>query len=94
MIDFGAAEKIDPSRMFQIPFGTVYYVAPEVLRRSYDHRADIWSCGIIFYTMLCGYPPFNGETDFEIVEAILKQDLIFPRKEWENIPEDLIDLIR
>jgi calcium-dependent protein kinase len=64
LIDFGTAEITDPSRVFQIPLGTIYYIAPEVLRRNYDKRADIWSCGVIFYLMLCGYPPFNGDNDF------------------------------
>lgn len=72
MIDFGTAEITDPSWIFSIPLGTIYYIAPEVLRRNYDRRADIWSCGVIFYLMICGYPPFNGSNDYEIINAILK----------------------
>lgn len=71
MIDFGTAAEFDTGKIFQIPQGTIYYIAPEVLRRSYDCKADVWSCGVIFYMMLCGYPPFNGDSDLEIVQNIL-----------------------
>lgn len=63
LIDFGTSKKFQKGDTFSVPLGTCYYVAPEVIRRSYDAKADIWSCGVIMYILLCGYPPFNGTSD-------------------------------
>jgi len=46
-------------------------MAPEVLRRNYNEKCDIWSCGVILYILLSGTPPFNGRTDAEIQKSIL-----------------------
>jgi calcium-dependent protein kinase len=54
----------------QLVLGTAYYIAPEVLNGSYDHKCDIWSIGVILYILLSGVPPFAGSTDEEIMEKV------------------------
>ena len=76
MIDFGIAKRcIDK---LKTKSGTViflyiiqaYYVAPEVLDGLYDHKCDVWSAGVVLYVILCGYPPFYGENEKEILTEI------------------------
>ena len=71
IIDFGTAGFITPGEKLHQKFGTSYYIAPEVIKKSYDQKCDLWSCGVILYILLCGYPPFNGPTDKKIIEAVL-----------------------
>ena len=73
--------------------GTPHYISPEVLKGKYNQKCDIWSAGIILYTLLSGTFPFDGSTDKEIYKAILKRKYQFPKEEWENISSEAKDLI-
>jgi calcium-dependent protein kinase len=43
--------------------GTPYYIAPEVLKKSYDEKCDMWSIGVIAFILLSGSPPFGGRNE-------------------------------
>jgi calcium-dependent protein kinase len=72
VIDFGTAQIFNSLKKLTTTTGTAYYIAPEVLKKNYDKRCDVWSCGVILYILLSGTPPFNGNTDDEILKAIKK----------------------
>ena len=69
-------------------------MAPEVLYENYDEKCDVWSCGIILYILLCGYPPFNGATNLDIYHAIKYSPPNFSGDEWKEVSREAIDLIK
>ena len=94
LIDFGTAKIFKPGKKMNKFIGTSYYIAPEVLKERYDERCDVWSCGVILFILLCGYPPFNGNTNVDIFHAIQNQNPIFGGEEWEDITPEAKDLIK
>ena len=73
--------------------GTPYYVAPEVLSGKYGRECDVWSLGVILYVFLCGYPPFEGDSNTLIFKNIMGQKLAFDPKEWSEVSEEAKDLV-
>ena len=74
--------------------GSPTFVAPEILKNiPHDHRADLWSVGVIIYLLLVGYPPFAKETHAELFAQIRTCDWKFYQEDWENISPDARDLI-
>lgn len=94
LIDFGLATTCKPGQFLTTKAGTPYYVAPEVLAGSYTESADMWSLGVIMYIILCGYPPFNGESNPQILDNVRRGQVSFPSAEWRNISGDAKDLIK
>ncbi|CAH1759905.1 13506_t:CDS:2 [Entrophospora sp. SA101] len=74
--------------------GTPSYVAPEVLLGvGHGKPVDIWSLGVIIYTMLCGYAPFWGENEAALLESILKGYYCYEEEYWTGISDLAKDLI-
>lgn len=86
VLDFGLAKLLDneAARMEGIhhtestsvgePYGTATYAAPEqATGRTVDHRADIFSTGVLLYEMLAGTWPFRGQTSVEVRYAVLHE---------------------
>ena len=70
-------------------------MAPEVINKNYDARADIWSCGVILYILLCGYAPFNDQgTHKEIMDSVLNTEVKYPAEDWDKISGRGKDLVR
>jgi len=94
IIDFGLSCTFKDGQVLTTKAGTPYYVAPQVLAGKYDHLSDMWSCGVIMYVMLCGYPPFFGESDSEVLAKVRLGNFTFNQADWKNISEDAKTLIR
>ncbi|KAF0441368.1 Pkinase-domain-containing protein [Gigaspora margarita] len=74
--------------------GTPGYVAPEVLnQKGYSKPCDIWSLGVVLYTILCGYTPFWGQDQATLFDSILKGKYDFDEDYWDHISDEAKDLI-
>ncbi|CEM37936.1 unnamed protein product [Vitrella brassicaformis CCMP3155] len=96
IIDFGTSRMFDSQmgkKMHQ-KLGTPYYVAPEVLKKKYDEKCDVWSCGVILYILLVGYPPFGGHSDDEILSKVAKGQVSMSAPEWRAISKEAKELIK
>ncbi|KAI9180896.1 hypothetical protein LWI28_009179 [Acer negundo] len=84
-IDFGLSDFVRPDERLNDIVGSAYYVAPEVLHRSYGIEADVWSIGVIAYILLCGSRPFWARTESGIFRAVLKADPSFDEGPWPSL---------
>ena len=82
IIDFGLSHPFDGSVLLKTKCGSPSYAAPEIITEAeYDgFKTDIWCCGVILYAMLCGFLPFEGETDLELFKCIVECDPEIPRE--------------
>lgn len=59
----------------------------QVLRRRYGKEADIWSCGVMLYILLSGMPPFYGDNEQQIFDAVLRNKLDFETEPWPRVSQ-------
>lgn len=71
--------------MLKQTVGTPYYIAPEVLRQSYDMKCDLWSVGVLMYILLSGKPPFDGINNDEILRNVTAGKVSFNDPLWQLI---------
>ncbi|XP_016507739.2 CDPK-related kinase 4 [Nicotiana tabacum] len=94
VIDFGLSDFIRPDQRLNDIVGSAYYVAPEVLHRSYSIEADMWSIGVITYILLCGSRPFWARTESGIFRSVLRADPNFEDSPWPSVSAEARDFVK
>uniref|UniRef100_A0AAY5F1X0 Ribosomal protein S6 kinase n=1 Tax=Electrophorus electricus TaxID=8005 RepID=A0AAY5F1X0_ELEEL len=103
VIDFGFARLKPPDdQLLKTPCFTLQYAAPEILTYDgYDESCDLWSLGVILYTMLSGQVPFQCQEKSltrtsaeEIMKKIKQGDFSFQGEAWKNVSQQAKELIQ
>lgn len=96
--DFGLSRIMDEEQFHVLTTtcGTPGYMAPEIFKKiGHGKPVDIWALGVITYFLLCGYTPFDRDSDFEEMQAILQADYSFtPVDYWRGVSDAAKDFIR
>ncbi|KAE8335255.1 hypothetical protein BDV24DRAFT_144245 [Aspergillus arachidicola] len=95
LADFGIAKMLDsPSEVLTSMAGSFGYAAPEVmLKQGHGKAVDMWSLGVITYTLLCGYSPFRSESLSDLIEECRSGRIIFHDRYWRDVSKDAKDFI-
>ncbi|KOS18730.1 Calcium/calmodulin-dependent protein kinase [Escovopsis weberi] len=95
LADFGIAKTLDSSQdSLNTMAGSFGYAAPEVMaKQGHGKPVDMWSLGVITYTLLCGYSPFRSENLTDLLDECTKGSVIFHERYWRDVSEDAKDFI-
>ena len=94
IMDFGLSKIVSPQEKMVDGYGSLSYVAPEVLLRTpYNKEVDIWSLGVILFYMLSGHLPFRGSKEDVVANKIVFDSLVFDEEEWETRSKTVRNLI-
>jgi calcium/calmodulin-dependent protein kinase I len=93
LIDFGLSTHYTPGHRLSRVVGSSYYVAPEVLKKSYTEACDLWSLGVIVYMLLSGAPPFYGRNDEAIKASIVHGQYQFPHELFRDVSDDAMAFV-
>jgi len=95
LADFGIAKHLDsPEGVLKTMAGSFGYAAPEVmLKRGHSKPVDMWSLGVITYTLLCGYSPFRSESLQDLIEETKNGRVVFHERYWKDVSKEAKNFI-
>jgi len=94
LIDFGLSKAFSPQRKFMSEgVGTIYTMAPGVLRGVYTSQADLWSTGVVAFMLLSNTKPFYGKKRRHVVQKILRGEFKFYSKRWNTLSAESKDFV-
>jgi serine/threonine protein kinase len=95
LADFGIAKMLDrKDEVLTTMAGSFGYAAPEVmLKRGHGKPVDMWSMGVITYTLLCGYSPFRSENLQDLIDECSNAQVVFHERYWKDVSDDAKDFI-
>jgi calcium/calmodulin-dependent protein kinase I len=90
LADFGIAKMLDSDdEVLTSMAGSFGYAAPEVMmKRGHGKPVDMWSLGVITYTLLCGYSPFRSENLQDLIEECRHGRVVFHERYWKDVSPD------
>eukprot|EP00283_Hemiselmis_rufescens_P012503 CAMPEP_0173449696 /NCGR_PEP_ID=MMETSP1357-20121228/43211_1 /TAXON_ID=77926 /ORGANISM="Hemiselmis rufescens, Strain PCC563" /LENGTH=846 /DNA_ID=CAMNT_0014416307 /DNA_START=156 /DNA_END=2693 /DNA_ORIENTATION=+ len=98
LADWGFAQVLSQKQPLTSVLGTGSYMAPEMLEmQPYNEKVDMWSCGVILYVLLCGFPPYDacyhqdGGLDCPATLASIKEGCKDGR--WDSFPSPFWDKV-
>ncbi|KAF7911690.1 uncharacterized protein EAE98_011954 [Botrytis deweyae] len=96
--DFGLSRIMDEEQFHVLTTtcGTPGYMAPEIFKKTgHGKPVDIWAIGVITYFLLCGYTPFDRDSNLEEMQAILIADYSFtPIEYWRGVSRGAREFIK
>jgi len=98
IMDFGIAKSEDSRRLtfggFSATMGTADYIAPEQVQgKRGDSRTDIYALGIMLYEMTTGFPPYEGDNPYIVMNARLTKDPEAPRQRNPELSPEIEEII-
>ena len=95
LADFGIAKMLDSKdEVLTTMAGSFGYAAPEVmLKKGHGKPVDMWSLGVITYTLLCGYSPFRSENLPDLINECCNNKVVFHERYWKDVSKDAKNFI-
>jgi calcium/calmodulin-dependent protein kinase I len=96
LADFGIAKMLETKdEVLTTMAGSFGYAAPEVMKKmGHGKPVDMWSLGVITYTLLCGYSPFRSENLHDLIQECDSGHVVFHERYWKDVSADAKDFIK